>query len=50
MIYFCESHSDRAIEDAIEQDERPPRMEKLENDALSTICSYCEKQAVYKVE
>ncbi|SDI58761.1 CxxH/CxxC protein [Alteribacillus bidgolensis] len=50
MIYFCESHSDRAIEDAIEQDGHPPRMEKMENDALSTTCSYCEKKAVYKVE
>ncbi|MFB4163612.1 CxxH/CxxC protein [Alteribacillus sp. JSM 102045] len=49
MIYFCEIHSDRALEDAIEQDGEPPQMEKLTEDSLSTTCSYCKNRAVYKI-
>ncbi|SDH90333.1 CxxH/CxxC protein, BA_5709 family [Alteribacillus persepolensis] len=48
MIYACEDHSDRALDDAVEKNGEPPVIEKIEAD-LSTTCSFCDNQAVYKI-
>lgn len=48
--YCCDEHVDIGIDELIDELEIYPNLELLtENEKLSTICTYCDKTAIYKV-
>lgn len=48
--YSCENHIDHALDMLVAETEEFPLMDKLlEDEKLSTKCSYCEEQATYIV-
>ncbi|WP_185819919.1 CxxH/CxxC protein [Salibacterium salarium] len=50
MIYTCETHCDRALDDALEETGEAPYMERSIENNSSTSCFYCENPAVYKIK
>lgn len=49
-IYSCQSHIEQALDDLIIKEEVFPIMETvLDNEKLSTKCTYCEEAALYVV-
>ncbi|MGY4688243.1 CxxH/CxxC protein [Salibacterium sp. K-3] len=50
MYFACPEHSERALDDAVEETGEPPLMEKMEEKHSSTTCSYCTEKAVYKMK
>ncbi|MCM2676420.1 CxxH/CxxC protein [Alkalicoccobacillus plakortidis] len=50
MYYACDEHIELALDVVVDENEVFPVMEKLtQEQALSTTCSFCEKQAIYSV-
>nr|WP_074440580.1 CxxH/CxxC protein [Fictibacillus enclensis] len=48
--YCCDEHVDIGIDELIDELEIYPNLELLtENEKLATICTYCDKTAIYKV-
>ncbi|RXJ02806.1 CxxH/CxxC protein [Anaerobacillus alkaliphilus] len=50
MYYCCEEHVDLALDIVVDETELAPVMEKLEQEIqLSTVCNFCDQQAIYKI-
>ena len=50
MIYCCKEHVELALDVFVDENEIAPVLKELtDEEELSTICEYCEKQAVYIV-
>lgn len=50
MIFCCETHTDRALDDAVEETGTFPLFSVVIGEELSTVCNYCGEMAVYKIE
>ena len=46
IIYSCEKHIDKAIDDLISYEETSPKLEKCDNNK----CSYCDNKSVYLIK
>lgn len=49
-IFSCESHINHALDMFVAEQKTFPMLEELRNEEkLSTVCSYCERSALYIV-
>ncbi len=50
MYHACEEHIELAMDIIIDEHEAAPIIEKYtEEKSLSTVCSFCEKPAIYHI-
>ena len=50
MYYCCKEHVELALDTVVDEKEMAPIMETVSKEnELSTLCSFCEKLAVFKV-
>lgn len=47
VIYSCLEHAELALDDFVNNEEKAPQIEKIQEE---NKCSYCEKAAEYKIE
>lgn len=50
IIYACEEHIELALDVVVDETEKPPIVNKLSDEKqLSTMCTYCKRNAMYEV-
>jgi CxxH/CxxC protein (TIGR04129 family) len=51
MYYACDEHINLAIDMTVDEQESAPIVDKVEQGGkmLSTTCSFCENEAIYRV-
>ncbi|WP_227936924.1 CxxH/CxxC protein [Alkalihalobacillus deserti] len=51
MYFACNEHIELAIDMTVDEQESAPIVDKAgtNNDTLSTVCSFCENDAIYRV-
>ncbi|NMD72064.1 CxxH/CxxC protein [Bacillus sp. DNRA2] len=49
MIYCCEEHVELALDVIVDDYYTAPKLEKIDEEKISTTCEYCRNMAVYVV-
>lgn len=49
MIYCCEEHVELALDVIVDDYFTAPKLEKIDEEKISTTCEYCRNMAVYVV-